>query len=167
MLCFKFHRFFNATTKVQDYFEHIPPSSHYTKHFPLPHHAPIFSHIYLPGGQGRHVSQIVRQVPMKVDWWDSPLLLQDLVVSNLHYRYSEQSVCNLSKRRTRQPVSSGEIFENGWLRTAPTEQSEITACDIIQFLTMKISFGITWNVTFNVHIEFLKIATLEPILSIE
>ena len=37
---------------------------------------------------------------------------------------------------------SGENFENGWLRIAATEQPGITACDVIQFLTMKISFGI-------------------------
>ena len=43
---------------------------------------------------------------------------------------------------TRPPVFSGEIFENGWLRTAAAEQSEITVCDVIQFLTMKISLGI-------------------------
>ena len=53
---------------------------------------------------------------------------------------------------------SGENFENGWLWTAATEQSKITACDIIQFLTMKTSFGIPLDVTFNVNIEFLKIA---------
>ena len=79
-------------------------------------------------------------------------------MSNLHYRYSKQSVHNLTKERTRQSVFSGENFENGWLRTAATEQSEITACDIIQFLTMKTSFGIPLDVTFNVNIEFLKIA---------
>ena len=49
-----------------------------------------------------------------------------------------------------------------------TEQSEITPCDVIQFLTIKVSFSVfVYNVTFNVNIEFLKIATLEPILSIE
>ena len=37
---------------------------------------------------------------------------------------------------------SGKIFENGWLRTAATKQSEITASDVIQFLTTKIYFGI-------------------------
>ena len=58
------------------------------------------------------------------------------------YRYSEQSVCDLTKRRTRQPVFSGQIFENGWLRTAATEQSDITDCDVIQFLTIKFFFGI-------------------------
>ena len=31
----------------------------------------------------------------------------------------------------------GEILENGWLRAAATEQSEATACDAIQFLTIK------------------------------
>ena len=36
---------------------------------------------------------------------------------------------------------SGEIFENGWLRTAATEQFEITACDAIQFLKINTSFG--------------------------
>ena len=62
----------------------------------------------------------------------------------------------------------GEIFENRWLRTAATEQSEITACDVIQFLTIKVSFGIPLqrNIdVFKVNIEFLKTATLEPILS--
>ena len=43
---------------------------------------------------------------------------------------------------------------------AATEQTEITACDVVQFLSMKISFG----ATFNVDIEFLKKAMLEPIL---
>ena len=62
-------------------------------------------------------------------------------MSNLHYRYSEQTVCNLTKRRTQQLMFSGQIFENGWLRTAATEQSEITACDAIQFLKIKTSFG--------------------------
>ena len=79
---------------------------------------------------------------MKAGSWDAPFVLQDLAVSNLHYRYSEQSVCNLTKRRTRQPVFSGKIFENGWLQTAATKQSEITASDVIQFLTTKIYFGI-------------------------
>ena len=36
---------------------------------------------------------------------------------------SEQLICNLTKRRTLTPVFSGEIFENGWLRTAASEQS--------------------------------------------
>ena len=43
---------------------------------------------------------------------------------------------------------------------AATEQTEITACDVVQFLSMKISF----SATFNVNIEFLKKAMLEPIL---
>ena len=37
--------------------------------------------------------------------------------------YSEQPVCNLTKRRTLPPVFSGEIFENGWLWAAASEQS--------------------------------------------
>ena len=36
----------------------------------------------------------------------------------------------------------GEIFENGWLRTAASEQSDIIACDVIQFLTIKVYLGI-------------------------
>ena len=39
-------------------------------------------------------------------------------------RYSEQPVCNSTKRRTPPPVFSGEIFENGWLWTAASEQSK-------------------------------------------
>ena len=50
--------------------------------------------------------------------------------------------CNLTKRRTLQPVFSEEIFENGWLRTAASEQSDISSSDVIQYFTIKISFGI-------------------------
>ena len=32
----------------------------------------------------------------------------------VYNRYSEQSVCNLTKRRTLPPLFSGEIFKNGW-----------------------------------------------------
>ena len=53
------------------------------------------------------------------------------------------------------------------LRTAASEQSEITAYDAIQFLTIKFFSAFFSNVTFNVNIEFPKIATLEPIFSIE
>ena len=56
--------------------------------------------------------------------------------------YSEQPVCNLFKRRTLSPVFSGEIFENGWLWTAISEQSKIAACNVIRFLTTNISFCI-------------------------
>ena len=35
-------------------------------------------------GQIRYVWQIVRQLPMKAGWWNVPLALQDLTVSNLH-----------------------------------------------------------------------------------
>ena len=42
----------------------------------------------------------------------------------VYNRYSEQPVCNLTKRRTPPPVFSGEIFENGWLWTAASEQSK-------------------------------------------
>ena len=41
-------------------FEHILLSSRCKRHFSLPHHALMFSSIYPPGGQGRHVWQIVR-----------------------------------------------------------------------------------------------------------
>ena len=33
----------------------------------------------------------------------------------VYNRYSEQSVCKMTKRRALPPVFSGEIFENGWL----------------------------------------------------
>ena len=41
-------------------FGHILLSSRCKRHFSLPHHAPMFSSIYPPVGQGRHVWQIVR-----------------------------------------------------------------------------------------------------------
>ena len=62
-------------------------------------------------------------------------------------RYSDQSVYNL----TLKPVFSGEIFENGQLWTAASEQSEIAACNVMMFF---------YNVTLNVNIEFSKFATV-------
>ena len=52
----------------------------------------------------------------------------------VYNRYSEQSVCNLTKRRTLPPVFSGEVFKNGWLWTATSKQFEIAACNVIRFL---------------------------------
>ena len=46
------------------------------------------------------------------------------------------------KHSTLPPVVFGEIFENGWLWTAASEQSKIAACNVIQFLTIKNCFGI-------------------------
>ena len=60
----------------------------------------------------------------------------------VYNRYSEQPVCTLIKRRILPPVFSGEIFENGWLWTAASEQSKIAACNVIRFLIIKISFRI-------------------------
>ena len=45
-------------------------------------------------------------------------------VNLVYNRYSEQSVCNLTKRMTLPPVFPGEIFENEWLWTAASEQSK-------------------------------------------
>ena len=56
----------------------------------------------------------------------------------VYNRYSEQSVCNLTKRRTLPPLFSREISENGWLWTDASEQSKIA----ILFITIKICFGI-------------------------
>ena len=60
----------------------------------------------------------------------------------VYNRYSELSVCNLTKKRTLTLVFSGEIFENGWLWTATSKLSKTAACNVTQFLTIKISFGI-------------------------
>ena len=42
----------------------------------------------------------------------------------VYNRLPEQPICNLTKRRTLPSVFSGEIFENGWLWTAASEQSK-------------------------------------------
>ena len=47
------------------------------------------------------------------------ILVEAILVYN---RYSEQPVCNLTKRRTPPAVFSGETFENEWLWTAASEQ---------------------------------------------
>ena len=60
----------------------------------------------------------------------------------VYNRFSEQSVCNLTKRRTAPPVFPREIFENEWLWTAASEQSNIAGSSDIQFLAIKISFRI-------------------------
>ena len=60
----------------------------------------------------------------------------------VYNHYSEQPIYNLTKRRNLPPLFSREIFENGWLWTAASEQSKIAACNVIQFLTIKISFRI-------------------------
>ena len=80
MLCSKYHRYFNTTTLVQDWLWTYSPFQSLHKTFLSAHHAPVFSCIYPPGGQGRHSWQIVRQLlPMKAGWWDAPLML--------HYYY--------------------------------------------------------------------------------
>ena len=43
-------------------------------------------------------------------------------ITMVYNRYSEQTVRNLTKKRTPPPVFSGEVFENGWLWTAASEQ---------------------------------------------
>ena len=57
----------------------------------------------------------------------------------VYNRYSEQSVCNLTKRRTLPQVFSGVIFENRWLLTAASEQSKISFLNspVISFLKLK------------------------------
>ena len=50
----------------------------------------------------------------------------------VYYRYSEQSVCNLTKRRTLPPAFPGEIIENAWQWTTASEQSNIAACNVIR-----------------------------------
>ena len=49
-------------------------------------------------------------------------------------RYSEPSVCNLTKRKTLTPDFSGEIFKNRWLWTAASEQGKIATCNVIEIL---------------------------------
>ena len=52
--------------------------------------------------------------------------------------YSEKSVCNSDQKKD----STTSIFENGWLLKAVSEQSKIATCNVIRFLTIKISFRI-------------------------
>ena len=84
ILHYKFHKFFETLPQSRTDLGHIPLSSRCARHFSLPHHAPIFSRIHPLDGQGRHVWQIARQQPMKAGWWDAPLVLRDLAMSNLH-----------------------------------------------------------------------------------
>ena len=59
------------------------------------------------------------QISTIYDIWALRNLSEDFQVNILggdilvYNRYSEQPVCNLTKRRTLPPVFSGEIFENG------------------------------------------------------
>ena len=54
--------------------------------------------------------------------WTAASELGGLIL--VYNRYSEQSVCNLTKRRTLPLVFSGEIIQNQWLQTAASEQSK-------------------------------------------
>ena len=68
-------------------------------------------------------------------------------------RHSEQSVCNLTKGRSLQSVFTGEIFENGWLRTAASEVGWVVL--VCKSLLWTVSFyfdqkkdsttGISWR----------------------
>ena len=60
----------------------------------------------------------------------------------MYNRYSEQAVYNFTKRMTLTLVFPGETFENGWLWTTAFEQSKRAACNVIQFLTIKIPLDI-------------------------
>ena len=59
------------------------------------------------------------QISTVYDIWALRNLSEDFQVNILggailvYNRYSEQPVCNLTKRRTLPPVFSGEIFKNG------------------------------------------------------
>ena len=48
---------------------------------------------------------------------------------------------------------------------AASEQFKIAACNVIRFLIIKIYLTLFYNVTLNVVLEFLKIASSEPIVS--
>ena len=50
--------------------------------------------IHLLGGQGKHVWLIIRQLPTKAGWWDAPLALWNLAMSNLHIYGSWDKKCN-------------------------------------------------------------------------
>ena len=71
---------------------HISLSSPCTMHSFLcpswPLNFPTFSHVSLLGWQSWRISPIVRQLPTKASWWDAPLPLCDLAVSNLHIFFS-------------------------------------------------------------------------------
>ena len=62
---------------------YISVSSPCTRYFFLcPPHTSTFSRNYPLGGQTRLTN---KQLPMKAGWWDVPLMLRDLAVSNLHH----------------------------------------------------------------------------------
>ena len=88
-------------------------------------------------------------------------------VTLVYNRYSEQPLYNLTKRRTVPPVFFGEIFKNGWLWIAASEQSKIVTCNVILLPTIKIFWALFYNVTLNNNIEFLKVATSERIVFTE
>ena len=54
--------------------------------------------------------------------WTAASELGGLIL--VYNRYSEQSVCNLTKRRILPLVFSGKIIENQWRWTAASEQSK-------------------------------------------
>ena len=88
-----------------------------------------------------------------------------ILVYNYHF---EQSVCNLTKRRILPLVFSGKIFKNEGLCTAAPEQFKKAAGNVIQFLTIKVSFSTCYNVTLDVKVlcdlQVLKNTKYVPII---
>ena len=80
--------------------------------------------------------------PSQAEDFQENILGGVILVILVYNRYSEQPVCNLTKRRTLPPAFSGETFENGWLWADASEKSKIAACNVIRFLTIKIYFNI-------------------------
>ena len=73
----------------------------------------------------------------------------------------------MTKRRTLPPVFSVEICESEWLRSVASEQSKISACNEIRFLTKKFLLAFFYNVILKVNREFLKLAMSEPLVCTE
>ena len=53
-------------------------------------------------GQGTHVQQIVRKLPIKAGWRDAPLALQDLAVSKLQCMYLAFKNLKISSKKGQQ-----------------------------------------------------------------
>ena len=109
----------------------------YKKMFGIRKMSPLLPRINLP--------QIFTIYDIQAFWKLSEDFKQNIIDEAIlvYNRYFEQSVCNLTKTRAVLPVFSGEIFENGWLWMAASEQSKIAAsCNVIRLLTIKITFGI-------------------------
>ena len=94
-------------------------SSHAKQMFGIDKMSPLLLRINLPQVFTIYIIWVLRKLSED---------FQEDILGGVILLYNCYSVCNLTKRRTLSSAFFRQIFENGWLWTAVSGQSEIAAC---------------------------------------